>query len=183
MEVNKSKFLDQAALELDKVLAQEAVAEAKPDLSDVEVNRNLIKPKQKKEKQDFRLYPLFENTMAILTPCAETLVEFFVEDENGNLVYTEVATIVAKSSAENSELVKQAFEIYNENRHEPEQLRRAFIKEKVIQTRYTRRGAEYAQKFYELSEKFFALSTLVINLQLALKALIENNPTEEEVNE
>ena len=149
-----------------------------------EVNRNELKQQKKKNKdKDFSLYSLFQSVQSLLDQCKPTTDEMFIKQEDGTFVLSEAGHILASTSTENQVLMLDFLELFNEVVNEPETLRKAFIKEKVVQTRYSRRGAEYATLFNNVGDKIFALSTQCLNVQVVLNDLIQQQPeTEEEQN-
>lgn len=142
-------------------------------------NRKLLK----KAKPDFNLYNIFKAVQDMVNTCQPTLVEMFKYDETGQIVFTEAATILASTSAGMKETLDAALEIWRSVDGEADRLRKGFIKDKVILNRYSRRGAEYAQKFDELSEKVFNLSALIVNIQTGLSEIVFANTQGDEVND
>ena len=142
-------------------------------------NRKLLK----KAKPDFNLYNIFKAVQDMVDTCQPTLVEMFKYDETGQIVFTEAATILASTSADMKETLDTALEIWRNVDGEADRLRKGFIKDKVILNRYSRRGAEYAQKFDELSEKVFNLSALIVNIQTGLSEIVFANTQGDEVND
>lgn len=149
-----------------------------------EVNRQQLKTLKKKNKEkDYSLFSLFQSVQGLLDKCLPTTSEMFTKQEDGTYVLSEAGNILASTSTENKTLMLDFLELFNEVVNEPEALRKGFIKEKVVQNRYTRRGAEYATLFNNVGDKIFALSTQCLNVQVILNDLIQDQPeTEEEQN-
>lgn len=137
----------------------------------------------KKAKPDFNLYNIFKAVQSMVDTCEPTIAEMFQYDEEGQIVFTEAATILADTSATMKETLDAALEIWRQVDGEADRLRKGFIKDKVILNRYSRRGAEYAQKFDELSEKVFNLSALIVNIQAGLSEVVFANTQGDEVND
>lgn len=158
--------------------------DADPKTMIQEVNRNELKQQKKKNKdKDFSLYSLFQSVQGLLDQCKPTTDEMFIKQEDGTFVLSEAGNVLASTSTENQVLMLDFLELFNEVVNEPETLRKAFIKEKVMQNRYSRRGAEYATLFNNIGDKIFALSTQCLNVQVIINDLIQNQPeTEEEQN-
>ncbi len=152
------------------------VAEKHFDVSIDEIkqhaNREHLKQlKEKKGRIDYRLYPVFVEVQKLLDKCLATTDELLTKDEDGNIIFSEPGLVFADISSDHKEMMDQLKELYLEVKDQPEELRKGFIKEKVSQTRYTKRGAEYAHLFSELGEKIFALSTVCLNIQMTLADL------------
>ena len=139
----------------DDVSAQEA---------EQKQNRNLLK----KKKPDFNLYKVFQSVQSMLETCTPTLDEMFVRNEEGLLVFTEAASCLADYSPEMKEALKSTLDLFKQVDGQPDRLRKGFIKDKVILTRYSRRGAEYAQQYDELADKIFSMSALIVTIQSGL---------------
>lgn len=159
-----------------EVVRQEAIDEynntgGKP-LSETD-KENLRKSyiKQKKTKTDYRLYPLYQSIKEIELHCTPTMSELLVQDEDGAWTQTEVYTLLASLKPENAELLKQMEVLWIPSVGKADQLKRTWIKEKVIQTRFSRRGQEFVEKLQALVDDLFSLSTLCINVQLLLNDL------------
>ena len=149
-----------------------------------EVNRQQLNTLKKKNKdKNFSLYSLFQSVQGLLDQCKPTTDEMFTRHADGSYVLSEAGNIVASTSIENKTLMLDFMELFNEVVDEPEILRKGFIKEKVMQNRYSRRGAEYATLFNNIGDKIFALTTQCLNVQVIINDLLQNQPeTEEEQN-
>ena len=136
--------------------------------------------KARKKKADFRLYPLYQAIMKMVNEMMPTLNELIVKEQNeeGETVYnrTETAICFSNISTRNETLVQSIIETWIDLDGKPEELRKGFIKDKVNQTRYTKKGYEYALKFDELNDLCFSLSSLIVDFQLTLNDLIKNHP-------
>lgn len=136
--------------------------------------------KKKSKAKDYSLYSLFQSVQGLLDQCKPTTDEMFVLQENGTYILSQSAEVISKTSSANHTLLLDAMELFSEVVGEPELLRKSFIKEKVVQNRYTRRGAEYATLFNNVGDKIFALSTQCLNIQMILADLIKQYPETEE---
>ena len=116
-----------------------------------------------KKKTDYRLYPLYLSVKKMEDECAITMNELIVKQEDGTWLQTETYKVFVSSSADNEELLKQMEVLWLPIAGQVDQLKASWIKEKVIQTRYSRRGHEYMTKLQDLVDSLFTLSTLCIN--------------------
>lgn len=135
----------------------------------------------KKKKKDFNLYEVFKSVQALVDQCTPTVSEFVTRDaETGDYSFTEAANVLGGISQDNQEMLNEMKSLYSEVACKPNELRKSFIKEKVMQNRYTRRGAEYAQQFNDLGEKAFALASLCVSAQTTLAEIVLNTGDTEE---
>lgn len=139
------------------------------------LNRQSIK----KNKASYNLYHLYQAARNILDTCEPTITEMFAYNEAGQVVFTEAATVLASTSKEVNEALVTAMQLFSEVDGEPERLRKGFIKDKIIMNRYSRRGAEYAQKFDDLMEKLFNMSALLVSIQSSLSDIVFANEANE----
>lgn len=131
-----------------------------------------------KEKSNYSLFKLYQSNQTMLDTCEPVLSELFTRNENGELMIGNVGEIIRGTSKDNKTAIEEAFDLYKKVDGKPDDLRKRFIKEKVIPNRYSRRGAEFAQLFSDLSDDIFALSTLCVSLQLTMVNLLEQHPEE-----
>lgn len=161
-------------------LGQQLNVEANADLSSEraetqQLNRGLIK----KKKPDYNLYNIYLTVQKLLDQCLPTVQELLTKNEDGSYTFTEAAEAIAATSPDNRLLMQQLEELFKEVDGEPDRLRKGFIKDKVIQNRYSRRGAEYAQQFENVGDKIFSLSTVCLNVQMLLNDLVSKYEAKE----
>lgn len=131
-----------------------------------------------KDKSNYSLYKMYESSQKMLDSCDPVLSELYPKNENGELTLGIASEIISNVSEENKVLINEAFDLYKKVDGKPDELRKAFIKEKIISNRYSRRGAEFAQLFANLTDDIFALSSLCVSLQLIMVDLLENHSEE-----
>lgn len=149
------------------------LGENKEELSIEDINQT------RKKKMDYRLYPLFQLTQGMLDKNRPVIDELFAEeaDDTGEMriIQTQTAKVFSEVSKDKAKLIQDIFDTWVEVKDLPETLRKGFIKDKVSQTRYSKKGQEYVMKFEEASNLAFSLSALVIEFKVQLNSLIENN--------
>lgn len=150
-----------------------------PTIAEINENRRTI-VKQKKAKIDYRLYPLYEQLIGMLANNKDSLDELFAYGEKGSeqenvLLYTECAKHFSSIDAEHKNLVDEIYNLYVEVKDKPAQCRDDWVREKVVQTRYTNKGREYASRMGEIGDSIFALSALVADFQSRLYQVLANS--------
>ena len=77
-----------------------------------------------------------------------------------------------KVSKEAAELINEAVVLYQEVRNKPDQIKAQWIKEKVINNRYTRRGFEIVQEFQNVGDAVFTLNSICVGIQAIVTNLV-----------
>ena len=103
----------------------------------------------KKKKPDYRLYPIFQHVVNMLNSCKSTLDELFVYGDPDSeqatvLSYTETAKHFSDLSKENASMVTEMYNIHTQVKDRPEEIRKGWIKNRVPQDRFSKKGQEYA---------------------------------------
>ncbi len=134
----------------------------------------------KKKKPDYRLYPIFEHIVGMLASCKTTLDELFVygdpeSEQSTVLFYTETAKHFSATSPENKALVDQIYSVYTQVKDRPEEIRKSWIKNRVPQDRFSKKGQEHALQLEEVGNEVFSLSALVVDFQIQLQSVLKNS--------
>lgn len=127
--------------------------------------------KQRRAKADYRLFPLYQSIKQMEDECAIIINEILVKEEDGSWTQTEVYKILEGTSKQTADMLKQIEVLWLPTFGQVDQLKAGWIKEKVIQTRFSRRGQEYIEKLQVLSDNLLSLSTLCINIPLLINDL------------
>lgn len=138
------------------------------------------KQQLKKKKPDYRLYPIYQHIVGMLGNCQSTLDELFVFGDPDSLqadvlFYTETANYFSDISDGNKRLVTEMYNLYEQVRKRPEEIRVGWIKDKVPQNRFTKKGQEYALALEEVGNSIFSLSALVVDFQIQLQSVLKNS--------
>lgn len=161
--------VDPVALVEDKLFNE--LVDSKPfDLTDQvrsianrHYEENTGKVKKKKDKNAYRLYPLYNATKQILKECEPTATEMG-EFVNGEVQLSETAKILISKHSEEKEaietLVRSQFEI-NQGLDE---CKASWIKDKVIQGRYSAKGHRYTEMLSQLNDAALSQAALVIGI-------------------
>ena len=134
----------------------------------------------KKRKPDYRLYPIFQHIVSMLDKCKSTLDELFVcgnstSEQTTVLFYTETAKHFSDLSKENASLVTEMYNLYTQVKDRPEEIRKSWIKNRVPQDRFSKKGQEYALALEEVGNSVFSLSALVVDFQIQLQSVLKNS--------
>ena len=134
----------------------------------------------KKRKPDYRLYPIFQHVVNMLNSCKSTLDELFVYGDPDSeqatvLSYTETAKHFSDLSKENASMVTEMYNIYTQVKDRPEEIRKSWIKNRVPQDRFSKKGQEHALALEEVGNSVFSLSALVVDFQIQLQSVLKNS--------
>ena len=148
-----------------------------PTISKINEQRKVF---VKKGKPDYRLYPIYEQLVGMLAGCKPTLDELFYYGEKGTsqetvLLYSPTAIHFSDVSEEHKKLIDSIYDMYVEVKDQPNQCRNDWVREKVVQTRYTNKGREYASRLEEIGNTIFSLSALVADFQSQLYQVLANS--------
>lgn len=133
-----------------------------------------------KKKPDYRLYPIFQHVIKMLDSCKPVLDELFVygdpsSEQSTVLIYTETAKHFSDISKENASMVTEMYNIYTQVKDRPEEIRKGWIKNRVPQDRFSKKGQEYALALEEVGNSIFSLSALVVDFQIQLQSVLKNS--------
>ena len=134
----------------------------------------------KKKKPDYRLYPIYQHIVGMLDSCKPVLDELFVygdpdSEQSTVLIYTETAKHFSDISKENAGIVAEMYNIYTQVKDRPEEIRKGWIKNRVPQDRFSKKGQEYALALEEVGNSIFSLSALVVDFQIQLQSVLKNS--------
>lgn len=134
----------------------------------------------KKRKPDYRLYPIFQHVVGMLDSCKSTLDELFVYGDPASeqatvLFYTETAKHFSDLSKENAGLITEMYNLYTQVKDRPEEIRKSWIKNRVPQDRFSKKGQEHALALEEVGNSVFSLSALVVDFQIQLQSVLKNS--------
>lgn len=132
------------------------------------------KPKtnrDKKGKKTFSLFGIYSDVKISLAQ-AETVVLEYVQIVDGQVVLNPTGEALQKVSKEAAELINEAVVLYQEVRNKSDQIKAQWIKEKVINNRYTRRGFEIVQEFQNVGDAVFTLNSICVGIQAIVTNLV-----------
>ena len=152
---------------------------------DISISKTSIQDlnKARRQKKDWRLYPIYQGLKGMLEKCQPTIDELFQPqqklvpkteglDDEKVLVdvweRTPTANIFADISDENEQLIESIYNSWIEVKDRPDQIRDRYVKDKVMQDRFTKKGQAYVMEFEEVGNLMFALSALVTDFQVRL---------------
>lgn len=130
--------------------------------------------KARKEKADYRLFSVYQPIREMEKQIASTMDELIFKNENGDWEKTECYNVLASLKPEYQKMLIEMETLWLPNAGKVDQLKASWIKERVIQTRFSRRGQHYVEQLQKISDDLFSLSTLCINVQLLLNDLTKD---------
>lgn len=140
--------------------------------------------RMKSIKKNFSLYDIYKDVKNSIAQAEIVLKEYF-ETENDVIVIKADAPHItlnpagealAGLSAETKQMLEQAMEIYANQAHRPDEIKNAWIAEKVITNRYSARGMNHVIALNDVADEIFSLNSICVALQVTLTKFIETNP-------